>query len=106
MLGTIPLNMSVQFAQVALCVPVFFAWAMGGVETTLVFVPAGASISELVYGGAVKETLLRGGEERRDLVKKFVVDGARVSDDGAVPKELRGIATELFDGEEVLKLPK
>ena len=29
-----------------------------------------------------------------------------VGDSGAVPKELRGIATKLFDGEEVLKLPK
>ena len=40
------------------------------------------------------------------MIEKFVVDGARVSDDGAVLKELRGIVAELFDGEEVLKLPK
>ena len=40
------------------------------------------------------------------MVEKFVVDGARVGDSGAVLKELQGIATKLFDGEEVLKLPK
>jgi len=61
-LGTIPLNVSVKFAQVTLCVPVFFAWTVSGVETFLVFVVACASISEFIQGGAVKETLLQGGE--------------------------------------------
>ena len=61
-LGTIPLNMSVQFAQVALCVPVLFTWLMGGVETFLVFIVAGTSTSEFIQGGAVEEALLRGGE--------------------------------------------
>ena len=79
---------------------------MGGVETSLVFIPASTSISEPIQRGAVKETLLRSREEGRDLVKKFIVDGARVGDSGAVPKELWGIATKLFDGEEVLKLLK
>ena len=79
---------------------------MGGVKTSLIFVPVSASVSELIQGVAVKETLLRGGEERCNLIKKFVVDGARVGDSGAVLKELRGIATKLFNGEEVLKLPK
>jgi len=81
-------------------------WAVSGVETSLVFIPASASVSELIQGGAVKETLLRGREERCNLVKKFIVDGARVGDSGAVPKELRGITAKLFNGEEVLKLPK
>ena len=40
------------------------------------------------------------------MVKKFVVDGVRVSDGGVVPKELRGIAAKLVNGEEVLKLLK
>ena len=40
------------------------------------------------------------------MVEKFVIDGATVSDGRAVLKELQGIATKLFDGEEVLKLLK
>ena len=54
----------------------------------------------------MKETLLRGGEKRSDLVEKFIVDGTRIGDSGAVLKELWGIMAELFDREEVLKLPK
>ena len=47
-LGAVPLNVSVQFAQVALCVPVFFVWVVSGVETSFVFIPASMSISEPV----------------------------------------------------------
>jgi len=57
-LGTIPLNVSVKLAQVTLCVPVFFMWLVGGVETFLVFIVAGTSTSELIQGGAVEEALL------------------------------------------------
>ena len=57
-LGTIPLNVSIQFAQVALCVPVFFTRAVSRVETSFVFVPASSSISKLTQGSAVEETLL------------------------------------------------
>jgi len=106
MLQAVPLNVSVQVAQVTLCIPIFFAWVVGGVETSFVFVPASTSISELVERGAVKEALLRGREKRGDLVEKFIVDGAWIGDGGAVPKELRGIAAELFDGEKVLNLSK
>ena len=53
MLGAVPLDVSIQVAQVTLCVPVFFAWAVSGVETSFVFVPASASISELIEGYAV-----------------------------------------------------
>jgi len=48
MLGTVPLDMSIQFAQVALCVPILFMWAVSGIKVSFVFVPASASISELV----------------------------------------------------------
>ena len=34
------------------------------------------------------------------MVEKFVINRARVGDGRAVPKELQGIATELFDGED------
>ena len=105
-LGAVPLDVSIQVAQVALRIPIFFAWAVSGVETSLVFVPASASVSEFVERSAMEEDLLRGGEKQHDLIEKFVVDGVRFSDDGVVPKELQGIAAKLFNREEVLKLPK
>ena len=40
------------------------------------------------------------------MIKELVINGARVTDNGAVPKELWGVMAKLFDREEVLKLPK
>ena len=58
MLRAVPLDMSVQVAQVTLCVPIFFAWAVSGVKTSFVFIPVSVSVSELVERGAVKNALL------------------------------------------------
>jgi len=52
MLRAVPLDMSVQVAQITLCVPVFFTWAVGGIETSFIFVPASASVSKLVEGSS------------------------------------------------------